>query len=280
LHSRFVHSAEDIPATRAAPGHRLKGIGPPGFIGNLASSLSGAGDIADSCLKGSERGQREHPAPLVWDGLSGLEGVDEVSRASLGIGEAPAGSRGARTLPEYPPSSGAITACPPIPYDVSWIGEKFQGFFATSAGASGITGRGLNSGYREQRFCGQVFSTRGFLRNGPGNHRPRVSVTDSPIGSRGLRKRFGTGRARLEARLPADVLEMLKRAAEIQGRTLTDFVVTAAREAAVHAIEEHHIIRLSLVDQRAIAEAILNPPEPNEALKRAFERRRELFGDD
>jgi uncharacterized protein (DUF1778 family) len=86
--------------------------------------------------------------------------------------------------------------------------------------------------------------------------------------------------ARLEARLPADVLEMLKRAAEIQGRTLTDFVVTAAREAAVKAIEEHHIIRLSLADQRAIAAAILNPPEPNEALKRAFERPRELFGDD
>jgi uncharacterized protein (DUF1778 family) len=95
-----------------------------------------------------------------------------------------------------------------------------------------------------------------------------------------MTKREAVPTARLEARLPADVLEVLKRAAEIQGRTLTDFVVTAAREAAVQAIEEHHIIRLSLADQRAIAEAILNPPEPNAALKRAFERRRELFGDD
>jgi uncharacterized protein (DUF1778 family) len=93
-------------------------------------------------------------------------------------------------------------------------------------------------------------------------------------------KRETSRTARLEVRLPADVLEMLKRAAEIQGRTLTDFVVTAAREAAVLAIDEHHIIRLSLTDQRAIAEAILNPPEPNAALKRAFERHRELFGDD
>jgi uncharacterized protein (DUF1778 family) len=88
-------------------------------------------------------------------------------------------------------------------------------------------------------------------------------------------KRDARPTARLEARLPADVLEMLKRAAEIQGRTLTDFV-TAAREAAVLAIEEHHIIRLSLADQRAFAEAILNPPEPNEALKRAFELHRTL----
>ena len=95
-----------------------------------------------------------------------------------------------------------------------------------------------------------------------------------------MTKREAVPTARLEARLPADVLEMLKRAAEIQGRTLTDVVVTAAREAAVQAIEEHHIIRLSLADQRAIAEAILNPPEPNEALKRALERRRELIGGD
>ena len=36
--------------------------------------------------------------------------------------------------------------------------------------------------------------------------------------------------ARLEARLPADVHALLKRAAEVQGRTLTDFVVTAARD--------------------------------------------------
>jgi len=34
--------------------------------------------------------------------------------------------------------------------------------------------------------------------------------------------------ARLEARLPHDVMMRLKRAAEIQGRTLTDFVVAAA----------------------------------------------------
>lgn len=87
-----------------------------------------------------------------------------------------------------------------------------------------------------------------------------------------------TATARLEARLPADIHALLKRAAEIQGRTLTDFVVTAAREAAVRAIEEVEIIRLSAEDQRFIAEAIHNPPEPSPALRRAFQRRNELFG--
>jgi uncharacterized protein (DUF1778 family) len=84
--------------------------------------------------------------------------------------------------------------------------------------------------------------------------------------------------ARLEARLPFDVHTLLKRAAEIQGRTLTDFVVTAAREAACRTIEDAEIIRLSVEDQRRIAKAILHPPAPTAALKRAFRRHRDLFG--
>ena len=84
--------------------------------------------------------------------------------------------------------------------------------------------------------------------------------------------------ARLEARLPADIHALLKRAAEIQGRSLTDFVVTAARDAASRAIEETEILRLSIEDQRQIAEAILNPPDPAPSLRRAFERHNELFG--
>jgi uncharacterized protein (DUF1778 family) len=62
--------------------------------------------------------------------------------------------------------------------------------------------------------------------------------------------------ARLEARLPNDVLTRLKRAAEIQGRTLTDFVVAAADEAACRAIEQTEIIRLSIEDRREIAKAL------------------------
>ncbi len=84
--------------------------------------------------------------------------------------------------------------------------------------------------------------------------------------------------ARLEARLPADVHALLKRAAEMQGRSLTDFVVTAARDAAVKTIEIGEIIRLSVGDQRRIADALLTPPEPTVALRRAFERRNRLLG--
>ena len=82
--------------------------------------------------------------------------------------------------------------------------------------------------------------------------------------------------ARLEARLPVEVHALLKRAAQLQGRSITDFVVTAAHDAARRAIEENEIIRLSADDQRRFAEALLNPPEPNAALRRAAEAHRRL----
>ncbi|MBL8234802.1 MAG: DUF1778 domain-containing protein [Bryobacterales bacterium] len=82
----------------------------------------------------------------------------------------------------------------------------------------------------------------------------------------------------MEARLPADIYALLKRAAEMQGRSLTDFVVTAARDAAVRTIEEAAVIRLSVEDQHLVAQSILNPPEPADALRSAFRSRQELFG--
>jgi uncharacterized protein (DUF1778 family) len=91
-------------------------------------------------------------------------------------------------------------------------------------------------------------------------------------------RRNNQSTGRLEARLPNAVLDRLKRAAEIQGRTLTDFVVAAADEAACRATERIEIIRLSAADQRQVAAAILNPPAPTPALKKAFRRRRELLG--
>jgi len=75
--------------------------------------------------------------------------------------------------------------------------------------------------------------------------------------------------ARLEARLPGSVYATIRRAAELKGRTVTDFVVSAAHDAAQRAIEEEGIIRLSAEDQQRFAEALLNPPTPNQALQRA-----------
>jgi len=61
----------------------------------------------------------------------------------------------------------------------------------------------------------------------------------------------------------------LKWAAELQGRSLTDVVVSAAHEAAQRAIAEQAILRWSAEDQRRFAEALIQPPAPNAALNKA-----------
>ncbi len=81
----------------------------------------------------------------------------------------------------------------------------------------------------------------------------------------------------LEARISTELYAMIKRAAEIQGRSLTDFVVSAAQEAAQRAIEQGEVVRLSLADSERFAQALLSPPDPSPALEPAFAPRRKLF---
>lgn len=83
--------------------------------------------------------------------------------------------------------------------------------------------------------------------------------------------------ARLEARITPHLHKTLKRAAEIQGRTLTDFVIAAAQDAARQAIEQAEVIRLSLADQERFAQALLAPPKPSPALRRAMARHDKLL---
>ena len=75
--------------------------------------------------------------------------------------------------------------------------------------------------------------------------------------------------SRIEARIAPEALLVVKRAAELQGRSVSDFVVAAAREAAQKTIEESHLIRLSVEDQRRFADLLLNPPAPSRGLKKA-----------
>lgn len=79
--------------------------------------------------------------------------------------------------------------------------------------------------------------------------------------------------ARLEARLPLEAMETIRRAARLEGRSVTDFVVAAASEAARRTITETEIVRLSVADQLRVAELILAPPDPSSNLEAAAARR-------
>lgn len=83
---------------------------------------------------------------------------------------------------------------------------------------------------------------------------------------------------RLEARLSSDAKAVIKRAADIRGRSISEFVVSSALEAAEATIREHEIIVLSARDSLTLAEALLNPKGPNDALRAAARRHLELLG--
>jgi uncharacterized protein (DUF1778 family) len=77
---------------------------------------------------------------------------------------------------------------------------------------------------------------------------------------------------RLEARVTPQQKELLQYAAELQGLSLTDFLVTSAQRIAEAAIREHNVITLTKRDSMAFAEALLNPRQPNADLRAAFAR--------
>jgi uncharacterized protein (DUF1778 family) len=86
--------------------------------------------------------------------------------------------------------------------------------------------------------------------------------------------------AGLQARLPLEIHAMLKRAAKIEGRTLADFVVSAARGAARRTLSETHVIRLSMENQARFADALLNPGRPTQGLIDALRANAELIDPD
>lgn len=85
-----------------------------------------------------------------------------------------------------------------------------------------------------------------------------------------------TRTARLEAHITPDALAVVRRAAEIQGRSVSDFVVAAAQEAAQRTVSEIEVVRLSRAAQEKFVALLLKPPAPPAALKKAFERHRAL----
>jgi len=80
---------------------------------------------------------------------------------------------------------------------------------------------------------------------------------------------------RVEARVPPNLKRLFQRAADLQGVTLSDFLISSLREAALRAVERHELIRLTEHDATLFARALLNPPRPNAHLRAAARRFRQ-----
>ena len=83
---------------------------------------------------------------------------------------------------------------------------------------------------------------------------------------------------RLEARVTAEQKSLVERAAALQGRTVTDFVLTSVQEAARRTIEEQQRLALSVRDSEAFVAALLDPEPVNERLRDTVRRYREKSG--
>lgn len=72
---------------------------------------------------------------------------------------------------------------------------------------------------------------------------------------------------RFDLRIPAETKAIIKRAAELRGMNSSDFVISAAYDAAQATIIGHQTMTLNRQQTVRVAESLIDPPEPNEALK-------------
>lgn len=77
---------------------------------------------------------------------------------------------------------------------------------------------------------------------------------------------------RIQARATKQAKDKLEQAAAVQGVSLSDFVISTAVEQANKTLQAHAQLELSGRDSRTFAEALINPPAPNEALRAARDR--------
>lgn len=78
--------------------------------------------------------------------------------------------------------------------------------------------------------------------------------------------------ARLEARLSAAQKSLFQRAAALSGRTLSEFVVSSAQEAATKVIQDAETLQLTRAEQVAFVQGLLASPAPGARLRQAADR--------
>lgn len=74
---------------------------------------------------------------------------------------------------------------------------------------------------------------------------------------------------RLEARISPAQKKLFKKAAALEGRSLTDFIVSSVSEAARRTVHDFEVMDLSGRDREAFVKSLSNPGSPNKALRSA-----------
>lgn len=83
--------------------------------------------------------------------------------------------------------------------------------------------------------------------------------------------------ARLDTTISAELHTMLERAAEIEGRSISDFVIATMQAVAQQTIANAGVIQLSKAGQATFVNALLQPPPPSAAFERGLARHEKLL---
>ena len=81
---------------------------------------------------------------------------------------------------------------------------------------------------------------------------------------------------RIDRRLNEDDKHMIEEAAAMTNQSISQFMVSTASERAAEVIDQHRRLLLNEESWNLVMDAITNPPVPNDRLKRAANRLREL----
>lgn len=87
----------------------------------------------------------------------------------------------------------------------------------------------------------------------------------------------GRKRERVEARVSAEQKELIERAAQLRGCSLSEYLVRSAQDAAERDLRDYAVITLSARDSRIFIEALLDPQPANPVLRAAARDYRERW---
>jgi uncharacterized protein (DUF1778 family) len=74
---------------------------------------------------------------------------------------------------------------------------------------------------------------------------------------------------RFDARLNEEQKFLIQRAADMEGRSMTDFVLHSAETAAERILERRTMLVMTARESKAFADALLKPASPGAVLRRA-----------
>ena len=81
---------------------------------------------------------------------------------------------------------------------------------------------------------------------------------------------------RIDLRFNEDDKHIIEEAAAMTNQSISQFMVSTASERAAEVIDQHRRLLLNEESWNLVMDAIINPPAPNDRLKRAANRLREL----